>query len=292
LPLGQEPPHSKLLAVLSKSVGQISAMTCSINSPAGLKFGRCGAPDRPPIQPVPEELIEPVKRHVSRQVAAMIELQLLTGARPGEVVILRPCDIDRSDPVWMYRPASHKTEHHGRDRIIFIGPQAQEILGPFLLRPTDAYCFSPVDAEAERLAALHERRQTPLAQGNAPGTNRKANPRRKPGQCYTRDSYRRAVARGLRKAFVPPELLAKRDDETRKEYEARLTTGQKAELEAWRREHHWHTHRLRHNYATQVRKQFGLEAAQVLLGHSTADVTQIYAERDMDRAASVAAKIG
>ena len=71
-----------------------------------------------------------------------------------------------------------------------------------------------------------------------------------------------------------------------------MTAEQKAEIRAWRRQHHWDTHRLRHNYATRVRKQFGLEAAQVLLSHSTADVTQIYAERDMDRAATVAAKIG
>lgn len=55
--------------------------------------------------------------------------------------------------------------------------------------------------------------------------------------------------------------------------------------------HHWHPPRLRHNYATRVRREFGLEAAQVLLGHTKADVTQVYAERDMSRAATVAAKI-
>jgi site-specific recombinase XerD len=36
---------------------------------------------------------------------------------------------------------------------------------------------------------------------------------------------------------------------------------------------------LRHTFATRVRKEHGLEAAQVLLGHSKADTTQIYAER-------------
>ncbi len=56
--------------------------------------------------------------------------------------------------------------------------------------------------------------------------------------------------------------------------------------------HRCHPHQLRHNYATRIRKDFGLEAAQILLGHSKADVTQIYAERDMNRAATVAAKIG
>ena len=45
-------------------------------------------------------------------------------------------------------------------------------------------------------------------------------------------------------------------------------------------------------YGTVVRATDGLEAAQVLLGHSKADVTQIYAERDTERAKSVALKIG
>jgi hypothetical protein len=34
-------------------------------------------------------------------------------------------DVDRSNSVWEYHPTSHKTEHHDRDRIIFIGPKAQ-----------------------------------------------------------------------------------------------------------------------------------------------------------------------
>ena len=36
----------------------------------------------------------------------------------------------------------------------------------------------------------------------------------------------------------------------------------------------------------------GLEGAQILLGHSKAEVAQSYAERDMSRTATVAAKIG
>ena len=64
------------------------------------------------------------------------------------------------------------------------------------------------------------------------------------------------------------------------------------EFKTWKAPQHWHPHQLRHNYATDVRRQFGLEAAQILLGHSKADVTQIYAERDMTRAATVAEKIG
>ena len=45
---------------------------------------------------------------------------------------------------------------------------------------------------------------------------------------------------------------------------------------------HWHPNQLRHTFATEVRRTHGLEAAQAALGHSKADVTQVYAERDFD----------
>ena len=54
----------------------------------------------------------------------------------------------------------------------------------------------------------------------------------------------------------------------------------------------WSPNRLRHSAATEIRKQFGLEAAQVSLGHSSADITQIYAERDAELVGEVARKIG
>ena len=49
---------------------------------------------------------------------------------------------------------------------------------------------------------------------------------------------------------------------------------------------------IRHLFATEVRKGHGLEAAQVLLGHSKSDVTQVYAERNLSLAVAVAAQIG
>jgi integrase len=54
----------------------------------------------------------------------------------------------------------------------------------------------------------------------------------------------------------------------------------------------WHPNQIRHTVGTEVRARYGLEAAQVLLGHSRADVTQTYAERDLAKAADVARKIG
>ncbi len=61
--------------------------------------------------------------HLPPTVAAMVRVQRLTGMRPQEVVGLRAIDIDMGDPAcWVYRPDRHKSEHHERERIAFIGP--------------------------------------------------------------------------------------------------------------------------------------------------------------------------
>ena len=62
----------------------------------------------------------------------MVDLQRITGMRPEEVCIMRTGDIDRSGSIWVYRPGSHKTEHHGHDRKVYLGPKAQEILRDWL----------------------------------------------------------------------------------------------------------------------------------------------------------------
>ena len=54
----------------------------------------------------------------------------------------------------------------------------------------------------------------------------------------------------------------------------------------------WSPNRLRHAAATAVRKSHGLEGAQILLGHASADVTQVYAERDHELGRRVAAEVG
>lgn len=54
----------------------------------------------------------------------------------------------------------------------------------------------------------------------------------------------------------------------------------------------WFPNQLRHNRGTEIRRAYGLEAAQTALGHERADVTQIYAERDLELAKRVAREIG
>ena len=49
----------------------------------------------------------------------------------------------------------------------------------------------------------------------------------------------------------------------------------------------WHPYQLRHSAATRIRREHGIEAARVLLGHSSATMTEVYAEADMLAAAKV-----
>ena len=82
----------------------------ALTTVAPLKRGRTEAPETQPVRPVPGPHVDAVLPLVSRQVAAMIQLQRLTGMRPGEVVRLRPCDIDRTGDVWTARFSDHKTD--------------------------------------------------------------------------------------------------------------------------------------------------------------------------------------
>ncbi len=91
----------------------------------GTEKDRCDARESEPVKPVPQEYVDAVQPYVSRQVWAMIQLQLLTAARPGEILKMRPWDIDRSEKIWVYAPAEHKTAHHGHERKIYIGPKGQ-----------------------------------------------------------------------------------------------------------------------------------------------------------------------
>ncbi|QDU90505.1 site-specific tyrosine recombinase XerC [Pirellulimonas nuda] len=182
----------------------------------GLRRGRTTASEPAPILPVDQAVVDATLLELLPAVATMVRLQLKTGMRPGEVVLLRPCDLDRTGEVWLYRPSTHKCEHHGTGRIVFLNAASQTLLTPYLFRTPTEYCFRP-----ERWSPK------PVAQRR-----------------YDTASYGRSIRRAAERAGVPP----------------------------------WFPNQLRHAFATQVRAAFGLEAAQVLLGHSRADVTQLYAE--------------
>lgn len=256
----------------------------------GLQRGRSTARDTPPVKPVPEAFIPPLQNHLAPQVWDMIQLQLLTGMRPGEVCIMRSCDLDMTGHVWIYRPESHKTSHHNHERQIFIGPKAQDIVRP-RLKLTDAYLFSPAEAEAIRNAKRKQKRRTPMTPSQA--KRKPKNRRRRPWrERYDVNSYRRAIQRACQKACPLPESLAPSPGESRRSWFARLTPEERGAVRAWRREYRWHPHQLRHNAATRLRKDFGVELARIILGHATAFTTEIYAEADKQQALKVIAEIG
>jgi integrase len=209
------------------------------------------------VQPVPEAHVEAIRPHVARQVWAMIDLQRLSAMRPGEVTAMRTADLEMSGPVWTYVPRRHKTAHRGRDRTIFLGPRAQAVLRPWLRAEPSEFLFSPKEAMAEFRAAQRRNRTTPLypSQRDRP---KKSAPKRSLGKRYTTSSYCHAVGYGCRRAGVP----------------------------------RWHPHQLRHTAASAIRRRYGLEASQAVLGHAELGTTQLYAAADQGRARRVMAAIG
>jgi len=230
----------------------------------GLKRGRTAAREPAAIGPVPDEVIEATLPHLPPVMTDMVRFQRLTGCRPGEVCKLRPCDLDRSGEVWAYRPAGHKLAHLGRDRVVWVGPQAQEVLLPYLVRASDSFCFSPAESEEKRRAEMRGKRKTPVQPSQV--DRRKRRPKRKPADRYAKDAYTRAVGRAVamaNRAREPDDLLPR-----------------------------WTPNQLRHAAATTIRRQYGLEAAQVVLGHASLGTTEVYAERDARLAREVMKKIG
>jgi integrase len=104
----------------------------ALTAVAGLKQGRSLAPEPDAIRPVAEDVLQKTLDAAHPMIRAMIQIQLKTGMRPGELVQLRGADLDQTGPLWVFKPRSHKLEHRGRERVIFIGPDAQTVLEPWL----------------------------------------------------------------------------------------------------------------------------------------------------------------
>lgn len=226
----------------------------SLKTVARLRKGRAmGVRESVPVKPVPDEHIPPVLKVVSPQIAAMIRLQLLSGMRPDEVTVMRPCDIDCSGEIWAYRPQTHKTEHHEIDKLILLGPKAQEVLAPWLERDVNAYLFSPKEVWEAKVAS---RRKHGKAQRLRRRKRRRA--AQPPREHYNDEGYCQAVERACKLAGVPK----------------------------------WTPGRLRHNAGTEVRAKFGAEAAQLVLGHQNLSTTEIYAEKDRKRYEEIVREIG
>jgi integrase len=227
----------------------------ALQAVAGLRRGRCQAPDHEPVGPVAQADVDAVKPLLSPPVRAIVGVMELTGARCDEVCQMTMADLDRSKDVWIYTPSSHKTEHHDKTRKIPIGPKAQEVLKPWFRADPTAPLFSP----RRTMEGVWTGMKRPDSKRKPrPSERRKEKPKKAPGGVYTTDTVRQAIRRACDAVGIE----------------------------------HWRPHQLRHSYATRVREQFGLEMVQTLLGHSDPKVTEIYAQRNMAAAAAVALKIG
>lgn len=252
-----------------------SSVLQALTAVPGLKKGRTAAVELPAVGPVSDAVFQQTLPFLPRIVADLARLQRLIAARPAEVCLIRPIDVDRSAPVWLFRPMTHKTDYRdGRGRVIPIGPRGQEILRKYLLRAPEDYCFVPAESVEEVNAERRANRQTPMTPSQA-ARRRKARPKLAPGRRYSTTSYRQAIIRAIRtanrqaqdeaeKAGLPkPELLPS-----------------------------WCPCQLRHTAATEIRQRFGLEACQVVLGHAQMNTSEIYAEKNLELAFEVARRIG
>ena len=221
----------------------------------GLRYGE--AAETEPVKPVPEDHVEAIEPFVTPQIWAMVQFQLWTGCRPGEVCVIRGIDINTQGEIWEYRPHTHKGEHHNKDRVVYLGPHAQKIIKPWLKSDLNAYLFSPKEARAWYNAQRAKNRKTPMSP-NHRNRKRKRNPKRAPGDRYDTLVYGRAIARACKRARVPS----------------------------------WAPNQLRHAAGTRIRKAYGIEIARIILGHSSAVTSEIYAEIDREKIQEVIGKLG
>ena len=128
---------------------------------------------------------------------------------------------------------------------------------PWLRPDPEQYLFCPREAMAEFRAA-QRRARTSTRYPSQRARARKPDPKYTPGDRYTTKTYHHAIGYGCRRAGIPP----------------------------------WHPNQLRHTAATWIRRLYDLEGAQVVLGHAKAEVTQVYADRDLARARDIMAEIG
>ncbi|QVL32308.1 tyrosine-type recombinase/integrase [Telmatocola sphagniphila] len=130
-----------------------------------LSEGRGGV-ERGRVMPVPGWVVEATLHFCNPVIAAMIRVQLLLGCRPSEIARLKRGDLSTSvtelvkvprsnetirarvvndQLIWLGVPGSHKTIRLGKLRVLAFGPQAQEILKPFLDRNPEEYLFSTIE---------------------------------------------------------------------------------------------------------------------------------------------------
>lgn len=223
-----------------------------------VKPGTFGLTDRPAVKDASLDDVCAVLPHLSRVVRTMVQVQMLTGMRSGELVSMRKGDIHIDEGRWFYQPQHHKTAHHGHSREIELLPKVQRLLKPFMLRSDEAFLFSPREAEAETHAEQAALRRTPVQPSQQA---RHARAIKNAGQHmndhYATDSYGRAIARACERAGLTEKKRA------------------------------WSPHRIRHAATTWMVKQTDgdLPSVAKAVGHASTKTTERYTHLGRNEAA-------
>lgn len=106
-----------------------------------LKPGETDAPEGRPRRAVPVADLQAVRAVLTERYQDIFDLLLLTGARPGEIILLTTGEIDRSGDIWRVDLAKHKTSHRGKSRTLFFNATAQAILSKYLKADPAARLF-------------------------------------------------------------------------------------------------------------------------------------------------------
>jgi integrase len=250
-----------------------SSVVHGLEAVKGLERGRSEARETEPVKPVPVAFVEATLPHMLPVVADMVRLQLHSGMRPGEVCVMRACDLDMSGRVWLYRPGSdlgpagkHKMAYRGHTKVIPLGPKAQAVVRKYLRPDLQAFLFSPREAMEQKRTEQRARRKSKVQPSQV--CRKRKKPQHLPGERYKTGSYAVAITRAV--------VIANRH----------LAADKQQPIP------HWHPHQLRHTKATEIRREAGLDVARAVLGHRSPVVTEVYAELDLGKAVEAMERLG
>jgi len=100
-----------------------------------LRQGRSSAKPQPERRVTTWDEITSAMAESSFALATMVEVHARTGMRASELVSMRSKELrETADGLMLYLPGWHKTKLHSYERRIFIGPEAQSALRPWLKR--------------------------------------------------------------------------------------------------------------------------------------------------------------
>ena len=224
-----------------------------------IRDGRFGVKPPTKVSAADMNTYQELLLHLPGPVKAMLQLINLTAMRSGDVCLMRPMDIDQSEPVWKYFPSKFKRSALSgtKQRVVMFGPKAQKILAPFLEnRSPESYLFSPKETMEEIFLERRKNRKTKVQPSQI--TQKKPAPKRTPGLKYNSKSFYAAIQRVVKKLGL-----------------GKIFPNQ-----------------LRHGTGARIRKEFGLEHASKVMGHSHISTTEIYADYDVTKTMEIMHKIG